>query len=224
MIGQTLGHYLILEKIGAGGMGVVYRARDERLERDVAVKLLPPGSLSAEASRKRFRKEALALSKLFTWCFITVVADGKMRAIFSLTFGASVYLLIDRLCRKGAAADAADIHYRRMLWLLLFGMIHAYLIWLGDILFYYAMLGLLLYPLRKLSPRALLITAGIRVLVMSGEGIRNHFHLEGQHRDYVQIQAEEKAGIKLTKDQEETRAYFKTGYRVVILQWLFLSI
>ena len=64
MIGQTLGHYRILEKIGAGGMGVVYRARDEHLGRDVAIKVLPAGTLSDEAARRRFRKEALALSKL----------------------------------------------------------------------------------------------------------------------------------------------------------------
>ena len=91
---------------------------------------------------------------LIAWSIMGVLADGKMRAIFSLTFGAGVYLLIDRLSRKGAAADAADIHYRRMLWLMLFGMMHAYLIWDGDILFFYAVLGLVLYPLRKLSPRA----------------------------------------------------------------------
>ncbi|HYW47238.1 MAG TPA: protein kinase [Bryobacteraceae bacterium] len=64
MIGESLGHYRILEKIGAGGMGVVYRARDERLERDVAIKVLPAGMLSDENARKRFRKEALALSHL----------------------------------------------------------------------------------------------------------------------------------------------------------------
>ncbi len=64
MIGQRLGHYRILEKIGAGGMGEVYRARDERLERDVALKILPSGMLNEESARKRFRKEALALAKL----------------------------------------------------------------------------------------------------------------------------------------------------------------
>ena len=64
MIGQTLGHYRILEKVAAGGMGVVYRARDEQLERDVAVKLLPSGTLSDDAARRHFRDEALALAKL----------------------------------------------------------------------------------------------------------------------------------------------------------------
>src|ERR1700680_4748024 len=64
MIGQTLGHYRIVEKIGAGGMGEVYRARDEHLERDVALKVLPVGLLADEAVRRRFRKDALALAKI----------------------------------------------------------------------------------------------------------------------------------------------------------------
>ena len=64
LIGQTLGRYRIIEKLGAGGLGIVYRARDERLQRDVALKVLPPGALSDEQARKRFRKEALTLSQL----------------------------------------------------------------------------------------------------------------------------------------------------------------
>src|SRR5216684_4869561 len=64
MIVETLTHYRIVEKIGEGGMGVVYRARDERLDRDVAIKVLPTGTLADDAARKRFRKEALALAKL----------------------------------------------------------------------------------------------------------------------------------------------------------------
>ncbi len=64
MIGHTLGHHRVLERIGAGGMGEVYRARDERLERDVALKVLRAGALADEDMRKRFRKEALALSRL----------------------------------------------------------------------------------------------------------------------------------------------------------------
>jgi len=64
MIGKTISHYRIEEQIGAGGMGVVYRAHDEQLERDVAIKVLPPGTLVDENARKRFRKEALSLAKL----------------------------------------------------------------------------------------------------------------------------------------------------------------
>ncbi len=60
----TLSHYRILEQIGAGGMGAVFRAHDEHLDCDVALKVLLPGDLADDIARKRFRKEALALSKL----------------------------------------------------------------------------------------------------------------------------------------------------------------
>jgi serine/threonine-protein kinase len=64
MDGQLFGHYRLIEQIGAGGMGVVFRAHDEQLRRDVAVKILPHDLFSDAASRERFRKEALAVGRL----------------------------------------------------------------------------------------------------------------------------------------------------------------
>ena len=67
-VGQVLGHYRIVEQIGAGGMGVVFRARDEQLDRDVALKILPKLALLSEPARRQFRREALSLAKITDPC------------------------------------------------------------------------------------------------------------------------------------------------------------
>jgi serine/threonine-protein kinase len=64
LIGRTLGHYCIVEKIGEGGMGEVYRAHDERLDRDVAVKVLPVSVAQDPERIARFEREAKAVAKL----------------------------------------------------------------------------------------------------------------------------------------------------------------
>jgi uncharacterized protein len=69
---------------------------------------------------------------------VNVLVDGKMRGIFSLMFGAGVVILTARAAhRVGTGVDGADLHTRRMIWLMLFGIAHAYLLGWGEILSYW---------------------------------------------------------------------------------------
>jgi uncharacterized protein len=83
--------------------------------------------------------------------------DQKFLSLFSMMFGAGIVLMTTRVAER--AERPARLHYRRMLWLLLFGLLHAYLLWYGDILVLYALSGMLVYPARKWKQRTLLIVA-----------------------------------------------------------------
>jgi len=87
------------------------------------------------------------------WGSNFVLFEGKMRGLFSLLFGASMALVIDRARAKGEGG--ASIHYRRLFWLLLFGLAHHLLIWEGDILVQYALIGMIAYVFVKRSNRTL---------------------------------------------------------------------
>jgi dienelactone hydrolase/predicted Ser/Thr protein kinase len=80
LIGRTLGHYEIVEKLGEGGMGAVYKAQDVHLDRAVAIKVLPGGSIATPEQKRRFAREAKAASALNHPNIVTVydidVADG----------------------------------------------------------------------------------------------------------------------------------------------------
>src|ERR1700737_141209 len=105
LVGHTLSHYRITEQIGAGGMGVVYRARDEQLERDVAVKVLPIGTLADESARKRFRKEALALAKLNHPNIATIFEFSRQNSTDYLVTEYISGLTLDEKLASGALSE-----------------------------------------------------------------------------------------------------------------------
>ena len=96
-----------------------------------------------------------------------IALEGSQRAIFSMLFGAGVLLFLSRIMASERAQYGVRLYYRRTLWLIAFGLINAYILfWPGDILFFYGVVGLLLYFMRNWSPRRLLIVAGIIALAM----------------------------------------------------------
>jgi len=147
-------------------------------------------------------------ANLFIYVFNSLVFDGKMRGIFSMLFGAGVLLMTTRLEAKGSALPPADIHYRRMLWLLLFGIAHAFLLWWGEILYPYALLGLALYPFRRMSPRGLLIMSAGLLLGTTLFTAGMAFDMSDKRDKALAAEAAAAKGAKLTDEQiEEQRAW-----------------
>lgn len=99
---------------------------------------------------------------LWAWAINYVLSDGKFRGLFTMLFGASMLLITDRA--EGRNPGPAATHYRRVWWLFVIGMIHAYFLFFGDILVTYAIAGALIFPLRKLGPKTL-IGIGVAVLL-----------------------------------------------------------
>jgi uncharacterized protein len=92
---------------------------------------------------------------LLTWQTTAMMFIHKMMTIFSMLFGAGLILMYDRA--ESVGKKLGGVYYRRIFWLLVIGMLHAYLFWYGDILVNYAICGLLLFLFRKRSVKTLII-------------------------------------------------------------------
>lgn len=98
-----------------------------------------------------------------TWAINYALFDGKMRGLFTMMFGASTVLIAERALKSGESP--ARIHYARMFWLLVFGMIHVWFIWYGDILVLYAVAGMVAFIAWRWSVRTLIAT-GVVLLAL----------------------------------------------------------
>lgn len=148
-----------------------------------------------------------AAANTIVWFARWLIMEGKMRALFSLLFGAGVILLTSRIEQRQGQGRAADIYFRRNMWLVLFGVLHGWLLYHGDILYYYGLLALLfLYPCRNLRSRTLAI-AGVCLLVLNtyinpfagGTAIRDI----GLHHRVVIAEHTNQAGETLSASQQD---------------------
>ena len=98
----------------------------------------------------------------WVWLLSHLLFDQKFMTIFSMLFGAGILLMTAR-----AGADAGHVHRRRMGWLILFGLLHAHLLWYGDILYWYGMCGLAAYLFRNQPPRMLVAVGALLMVVGS---------------------------------------------------------
>ncbi|HMC01802.1 MAG TPA: DUF418 domain-containing protein [Flavobacteriaceae bacterium] len=142
---------------------------------------------------------------LKVWIMDNMFFEGTMRGLFTMLFGAGFILLTTRGIEKGGGISVADLYYRRMLWLLLFGILHVYLmLWYGDILYPYALFGLMIFPLRNVKPKHLTIAAVALLTIGSLISVK-HYHEDLKIKTegvVVELLKEQNEDVKLTDEQE----------------------
>ena len=135
--------------------------------------------------------------------FIMVFPDGTMRGLFSMLFGAGMVLFTLNKTSKPGGPTVAEYYYRRLLWLVLFGLFNAYiLLWEGDILFYYGLTGMLLYVFRNSSPK-LLIGLGLLCFAINMYKTMSWYsETKETRRTYLAAQVAIKEKKTLTEEQQ----------------------
>ena len=143
---------------------------------------------------------------LYTWIATNLFFEGTMRALFSLLFGVGMFIFLDRLVKKGAGIKAADVFFRRLTWLLVFGLIHGYLLlWVGEILYQYALMGFLVYSFRLMAPKKLILAA---IILFSIGTTWNYFDYKGAEEWVAGVEEAklyEAEGKELTKELKEAK-------------------
>jgi len=172
-------------------------------------------------------------ANFWVWFVSHVFADLKFMGIFSMLFGAGICLMCERAQQSGR--DFSGLHYRRMFWLMLFGLLHAHLLWFGDILFPYAVCGMIIYPCRNLRPRTLIVL-GLAVLLVGSSlsllaGLSMPYWTPEQLEEFTheswnpppeRIQSELETYRGGWLDQMESRTNSAVGMQTFVMFYFFL--
>lgn len=127
------------------------------------------------------------------WVFF--LAQGKFFSMFTLLFGVGFYIFLERLERKDLGLKAMDIYARRLLWLFVFGLVHAYFIWNGDVLYHYAVCGFFLFPFRSFKVNQLVAVLLLLMGVLLYNSYGRTSNVQKQFYEYTQA-------VNLTEEEQ----------------------
>ena len=119
-------------------------------------------------------------ANFFAWAANYVLFDGKMRGLFTMMFGASTVLIAERALRAGESP--ARVTFARMFWLFVFGMIHCWLIWYGDILVLYSVCGMIALLAWRWPVRRLFIAGAALLLLKLALGVATYVSFDHAQR------------------------------------------
>ena len=139
---------------------------------------------------------------VMTWAVTHAVFDQKFMSIFSMLFGAGIVLMNERSLQK--SQPFGRIFYRRQVWLLVIALLHAYLVWFGDILFFYAVIGMLVYLFRNMAPQKLVVVGCLLLLVAPLLSYSGGSYMQDLKVRAEQLQEQQSDGAELTDDQLAT--------------------
>lgn len=126
------------------------------------------------------------------YALMSFFLEGKMRALLAISFGAGMILYLFK-SPSGNKIRNADYYIRRQLWLVFFGLVNALLfLWTKDLLYIFGIMGVLLFPFVRISPRGLLIASILFTLVLSGKFYWQHTEDKKTRKDYLAVMVVEK--------------------------------
>jgi uncharacterized protein len=144
------------------------------------------------------------------WFFNHLIFEEKMMTIFSMLFGAGLVLMDQRAEARGARIQG--VYYRRVLLLLAIGLVHSYLIWIGDILVLYAQCGLLLYFFRNLRPATLILCGILALLLLVPINLGFAAMADSMKAAAKRVEAQKKAGEKPEPHDAQLAEAWNSGF------------
>lgn len=138
---------------------------------------------------------------LKVWWINNMFFEGTMRGMFSMLFGAGIVLFTSRTTEVINGVTVTDAYFRRILWLFLFGILHAYvLLWHGEILYPYALIGMFAFSFRNWEPKHLVMGTVFLLCISTALSTKDYFSTKGAYDKSIEALAKKNSSQLLTKD------------------------